>query len=50
VTNSSISQLPSSEEELKVLSIRLGFTGSKEFLAEYMARRAEAETIIKKHL
>jgi glutamate-ammonia-ligase adenylyltransferase len=50
VANSSVSQLPSNEEELKVLSIRLGFTCAQEFLAEYTARRAEVETIIQKHL
>ena len=50
VANSSVSQLPSNEEELRVLSVRLGFTGAQEFLAEYTAKRAEVEAIIQKHL
>jgi glutamine synthetase adenylyltransferase len=50
VGNSSISQLPSHPEELRVLAIRLGFAGSQEFLDEYTSRRNQAESIIKEHL
>src|ERR1700719_559325 len=37
VSNSSISQLPSDAEDLRVLAIRLGFPGRQEFLDEYTA-------------
>jgi glutamate-ammonia-ligase adenylyltransferase len=50
VSNTSISQLPSNAEELRVLAIRLGFPGREEFLDEYTARRRQAETIIQEHL
>ncbi|MBV8377717.1 MAG: hypothetical protein JO279_12020, partial [Verrucomicrobia bacterium] len=50
VSNSSISQLPSNAEELRVLAIRLGFPGREEFLDEYTAYRRQAETIIQEHL
>jgi [glutamine synthetase] adenylyltransferase / [glutamine synthetase]-adenylyl-L-tyrosine phosphorylase len=50
VSNSSISQLPSNAEELRVLAIRLGFPGREEFLDEYTTRRRQAETIIQEHL
>ena len=50
VSNSSISQLPSNVEELRVLALRLGFAGRQEFLDEYTARRRQAETIIRGHL
>jgi glutamate-ammonia-ligase adenylyltransferase len=46
VSNSSISQLPSDAEELRVTAIRLGFTGRREFLDEYTARKNQAEAII----
>jgi glutamate-ammonia-ligase adenylyltransferase len=50
VSNSSISQLPSNDEDLRVLAIRLGFPGRQEFLDEYTARRNQAEVIIQEHL
>jgi len=50
VSNSSISQLPSKAEDLRVLAIRLGFAGRQEFLDEYTTRRNQAEAIIQKHL
>jgi len=49
VSNSSISQLPSSAADLRVLAIRLGFAGGQEFLDEYTARRNQAEAIILEH-
>jgi glutamate-ammonia-ligase adenylyltransferase len=49
VSNSSISQLPASAEELRVLAIRMGFAGRQEFLDEYTARRSQAEAIIQQH-
>jgi glutamate-ammonia-ligase adenylyltransferase len=50
VSNSSISQLPSNAEELRVVALRLGFAGSREFLNEYTARRNQAEAIIQELL
>jgi len=50
VGNSSISQLPSHPEELRVLAIRLGFAGRQEFLEEYTSRRNQAEAIIQEYL
>jgi [glutamine synthetase] adenylyltransferase / [glutamine synthetase]-adenylyl-L-tyrosine phosphorylase len=50
VSNSSISQLPSNAEELRVMAIRLGFTGRQEFLDEYTARRNQVEAIIQEIL
>ena len=50
VSNSSISQLPSNAEELRVVAIRLGFAGSREFLNEYTVRRNQAEAIIQELL
>jgi [glutamine synthetase] adenylyltransferase / [glutamine synthetase]-adenylyl-L-tyrosine phosphorylase len=50
VSNSSISQLPSNAEELRVLAKRLGFAGQRQFLDEYTARRNQAEAIIRQHL
>jgi glutamate-ammonia-ligase adenylyltransferase len=50
VSNSSVSQLPSNAEDLRVLAIRLGFASRQEFLDEYTARRNQAEAIIQKHL
>jgi glutamate-ammonia-ligase adenylyltransferase len=49
VSNSSISQLPSKSDDLRVLAIRLGFASREEFLDEYVARRNQAEAIIQKH-
>jgi [glutamine synthetase] adenylyltransferase / [glutamine synthetase]-adenylyl-L-tyrosine phosphorylase len=49
VSNSSISQLPSNPEELRVLAVRLGFPGPQQFLGEYTARRTQAEAIIEEH-
>ena len=49
-SNSSISQLPSNAEELRVVAVRLGFTGSQEFMDEYTARRNQAEAIIQELL
>ena len=49
VSNSTISQLPSNPEELRVLAIRLGFANQEEFLKEYTARRAQVEVIIEGH-
>jgi [glutamine synthetase] adenylyltransferase / [glutamine synthetase]-adenylyl-L-tyrosine phosphorylase len=50
VSNSSISQLPSQSEELRVLAIRLGFANQEEFLTEYVSRRSQVEAIIWQHL
>jgi [glutamine synthetase] adenylyltransferase / [glutamine synthetase]-adenylyl-L-tyrosine phosphorylase len=49
VANSSISQLPSSAGDLRVLAIRMGFANQEEFLGEYTVRRRQVETIIEKH-
>lgn len=49
VSNSSISQLPANDEELRVLAIRLGFAGKQEFLDEYTARRRQTDAIIQQH-
>jgi [glutamine synthetase] adenylyltransferase / [glutamine synthetase]-adenylyl-L-tyrosine phosphorylase len=49
VANNSISQLPSSAEDLRVLAIRLGFASQEVFLEEYTVRRRQVETIIQKH-
>jgi [glutamine synthetase] adenylyltransferase / [glutamine synthetase]-adenylyl-L-tyrosine phosphorylase len=49
ISNSSISQLPANDEELRVLAIRLGFAGKKEFLEEYTARRRQTEAIIQRY-
>lgn len=50
VSNSSISQLPSNAEELRVVALRLGFAGSRELLNEYTVRRNQAEAIIQELL
>jgi glutamate-ammonia-ligase adenylyltransferase len=50
VSNSSISQLPSNAQELRVLAKRLGFAGQRQFLDEYVVRRHQAEAIIRQHL
>jgi [glutamine synthetase] adenylyltransferase / [glutamine synthetase]-adenylyl-L-tyrosine phosphorylase len=49
VSNSSISQLPSGADDLRVLAIRMGFASQEEFLGQYAARRREVETIIENH-
>jgi glutamate-ammonia-ligase adenylyltransferase len=50
VSNSSISQLPHHEEELRQLAIRMGFSSKQEFLHEYASHRDQAEKIIQEHL
>ena len=50
VSNSSVSQLPSSADELRALSIRMGFEDQEKFLSDYTAARDRAETIIGKYL
>jgi glutamate-ammonia-ligase adenylyltransferase len=50
VSNSSISQLPSHEEELRHLAIRMGFSRKEDFLHEYTSHRDQAEKIIQEHL
>ena len=49
VSNSSISQLPSAGDDLRVLAIRMGFANQEEFLDRYTAQRRQVETIIEKH-
>jgi [glutamine synthetase] adenylyltransferase / [glutamine synthetase]-adenylyl-L-tyrosine phosphorylase len=49
VSNSSLSQLPSATEELRVLAVRLGFASQEQFLDEYTARRKQTEAIIQRH-
>ena len=50
VSNSSVSQLPGNSDDLRVLSIRMGFEDQEEFLSEYSAAREQAEAIIWKYL
>jgi len=49
VANSSISQLPSGTDDLRVLAIRMGFANQEEFLGAYTTRRRQIEAIIEKH-
>jgi glutamate-ammonia-ligase adenylyltransferase len=49
VSNSSISQLPHHEEELRHLAIRMGFSCKQDFLHEYTSHREKAEKIIQAH-
>jgi glutamine synthetase adenylyltransferase len=49
VSNNSISQLPSSADDLRVLAIRMGFASQEEFLGQYTAQRRQVERIIEKH-
>jgi len=49
VSNSSISQLPSGADDLRILAVRMGFANQEEFLGQYIARRHQVETIIEKH-
>jgi [glutamine synthetase] adenylyltransferase / [glutamine synthetase]-adenylyl-L-tyrosine phosphorylase len=48
-SNKSVSQLPSGTDELRVLTIRMGFEDEESFLSEYTAARDRAETIIRKY-
>ena len=50
VSNSSVSQLPTHEEELRQLAIRMGFSRRQDFLSEYSSYRDQAEKIIQEHL
>ena len=50
VSNSSISHLPSHQEELRQLAIRMGYSGKEDFLHEYASHRDQAEKIIQEHL
>jgi glutamate-ammonia-ligase adenylyltransferase len=50
VSNSSVSQLPSGADDLRVLSIRMGFKDQETFLAHYKAARDRAEMIVRKYL
>ena len=50
VSNSSVSQLPGNSDDLRVLSIRMGFQDQEKFLSEYSAAREQAEGIIWKYL
>jgi glutamate-ammonia-ligase adenylyltransferase len=49
VSNHSVSQLPSGADDLRVLSIRMGFEHQETFLAQYTAARDRAETTIRKY-
>src|SRR5262249_48004942 len=49
-SNSSVSQLPSRKEDLRVLARRLDFANEEEFLQIYEARRKQAQQIIEEHL
>ena len=49
-SNSSVSQLPSRNEELRALANRLELANEKEFLEVYDARRKQAQEIIEGHL
>jgi [glutamine synthetase] adenylyltransferase / [glutamine synthetase]-adenylyl-L-tyrosine phosphorylase len=48
--NTSISQLPSHEEEVRQLANRMGFSRQQAFLDEYKSHRDQAEKIIQAHL
>ena len=50
VSNSSISHLPSHQEELRQLAIRMGYSCKEDFLHEYTSHRDQAERVIQKHL
>ncbi|MBV8175882.1 MAG: hypothetical protein JO151_15155, partial [Verrucomicrobia bacterium] len=50
VSNSAVSQLPSHEDELRHLAVRLGFSDKKDFLHEYASHRSQAGAIIQEHL
>ena len=50
VSNSSISQLPPHEEEIRQLAIRMGYSRKQDFLHEYESHRDHAEKIILEHL
>jgi [glutamine synthetase] adenylyltransferase / [glutamine synthetase]-adenylyl-L-tyrosine phosphorylase len=49
LSNSSISQLPADAEELRMLSIRMGFESRDDFLSTYTEFRTKAEEIIETH-
>jgi [glutamine synthetase] adenylyltransferase / [glutamine synthetase]-adenylyl-L-tyrosine phosphorylase len=49
-SNSSVSQVPSRSEELRVLARRLDFPSEAEFLEAYNEKRKQAELIIEGHL
>jgi glutamate-ammonia-ligase adenylyltransferase len=49
-SNSSVSQLPSRKEELRVLAHRLDFANAEDFLQMYDAGRKQAQQIIEEHL
>jgi [glutamine synthetase] adenylyltransferase / [glutamine synthetase]-adenylyl-L-tyrosine phosphorylase len=49
VSNSPVSQLPSNPEELRLLSVRMGFNSQEEFLHAYTAFRTKAEAAIEAH-
>jgi glutamate-ammonia-ligase adenylyltransferase len=49
VSNSSVSQLPSNPQELRLLSIRAGFNSQDEFLQTYTGFRTKAEAIVEAH-
>jgi len=50
VSNSSISHLPSHQEELRQLAIRMGYSCKEDFLHEYTSHREQAEEVIQEHL
>ncbi len=50
VSNKSVSQLPSAPDELRLLSIRMGFENQQDFQSHYTTARERAETIISKYL
>ena len=49
-SNSSVSQVPSRKDELRVLAHRLDFANEEDFLRTYEVQRQQAQLIIEEHL